>query len=372
MFHIQSSDKMMKELSGKQSWLFTLIGFMLLIAIWWGLAEFLATDRVAYTAPRYDDPSLAHLNRDSLARIDSVSFANAKVTGKVYPNLPTPLQTVQAFPALINTPDREDNLIYSALHSIWLNLQGYLWAILIALPIGFAIGLIPIVRAMFNKPIDASRYLPLSALTGLFMLWFGLGDTMKVAFLAFGILVYMIPVVVQRINEVEAVHLQTVYSLGASTWQTIRKVYLPSVLSKFIDDLRVLTAISWTYIIIAEILNRKGGLGSLIYIKSRKSETDSVFAILIVIILIGLFQDRIFAYLDKSFFPHKHYKVRPNGVREVQMGILIILAVIALAVFLPLLTGLSPGLIQTPALLVAAAALVLVVLGEVKLRAAAS
>jgi NitT/TauT family transport system permease protein len=358
---------MKNEITGKNSIFLSLLGVVLLIGIWWGLAEFLAKDRVEYKAPRYDDPALAGLNRDSLARVDSLAFASATVTGKVYPNLPTPLQTIQAYPNLLNTPEQEDNLIYSALHSIWLNLQGYFWAILIALPLGFAIGLLPVVRAMFSKPIDASRYIPLSALTGLFMLWFGLGDMMKVAFLAFGILVYMIPVVVQRINEVEAPHLQTVYTLGASKWQTIKKVYLPAVLSKFIDDLRVLTAISWTYIIIAEILNRKGGLGSLIYIKSRKGETDGVFAILIVIILIGLFQDRIFGYLDKRFFPHKHFKIKPNGIKEVQYGLYILLAIMALAIVIPMLTGLSPDVVRTPALLAACASLVLIALGEVKL-----
>jgi NitT/TauT family transport system permease protein len=363
---------MNNEITGNKSLLLSLLGVVLLIALWWGLAEFLAKDQVAYTAPRYDDPSLAGLNRDSLARVDSIAFANARVTGKVYPNLPTPLQTIQAIPKLLNTPEREDNLAYSALHSVWLNLQGYFWAILIALPLGFMIGLMPVVRAMFSKPIDASRYLPLSALTGLFMLWFGLGDMMKVAFLGFGILVYMIPVVVQRINEVDAPHLQTVYTLGASRWQTIRKVYLPSVLSKFIDDLRVLTAISWTYIIIAEILNRKGGLGSLIYIKSRKGETDGVFAILIVIILIGLLQDRIFAYLDKRFFPHKHFKVKPNGIKEVQYGLFILLGIMALAIIVPLVTGIAQEVIKTPALLASAAALLLIILGEVKLRTAAS
>jgi NitT/TauT family transport system permease protein len=359
---------MLNELSKKQKLIFSVLGLILLIAIWWGLAELLAKDQVQYTAPRYDDPALAGLNRDSLAHADSVAFSQAKVTGKVYPNLPTPLQTVKAYPALINTPEAQDNLIFSALHSVWLNFQGYFWAILIALPIGFAIGLLPIVRAMFSRPIDASRYLPLSALTGLFMLWFGLGDAMKVAFLAFGILVYMIPVVVQRINEVEQVHLQTVYSLGASSWQTIKQVYLPAVLSKFIDDLRVLTAISWTYIIIAEILNRNGGLGSLIYIKSRKGETDGVFAILIVIILIGLMQDKLFGYLDKRFFPHKHFKLRPTGIKEVQYGLLILIFILALAIFIPMLTGINPDAVKTPALLAAVAALVLVVLGEVKLH----
>jgi NitT/TauT family transport system permease protein len=361
---------MVSTISGRSSFLLSILGVVLLVGIWWGLAEFLAKDKLEYTAPRLDDPALAGLNRDSLIKADSIAFTKAKVTGKVYPNLPTPLQTVMAFPKLINTDVQQDNLIFSALHSLWLNLQGYFWAVLLALPLGFAIGLSPVINAMFSKPIDATRYLPLSALTGLFMLWFGLGASMKVAFLGFGILVYMIPVVVQRIKEVDSVHLQTVFSLGASKWQTIKRVYFPAIMSRFLDDLRVLTAISWTYIIIAEILNRNGGLGSLIYIKSRKGETDAVFAILIVIILIGLLQDRLFGYIDRRFNPHKHFNVKPSGIKEVQYGLYILLVVLALAILVPAIAGISPDLVKTPALLAALASLILIGLGEVKLLSA--
>jgi len=84
-------------------------------------------------------------------------------------------------------------------------------------------------------------------------------------------------------------------------------VYLPSVLSRLSDDIRILTAISWTYIIVAETSGDQGGLGSLIYkAAQRMGRIDKTFAILILIILIGVFQDRVFAYLDRKFFPHKY------------------------------------------------------------------
>ena len=125
-------------------------------------------------------------------------------------------------------------------------------------------------------------------------------------FLAFGIIVYLIPVVVQRINEVQSVYLRTVHTLGATSWQTITTVYMPYVFSKIIDDIRVLTAISWTYITIAEMLNKGGGIGELIWMAKRQSRIDKAFAILIVIVVIGLLQDRLFVFLDKTLFRHKH------------------------------------------------------------------
>ena len=338
-------------------------GAVVLIGLWWLLAEMLAVPALDYRAPSLDDPALQHLNRDSLLRADSIQFANAKTVGKIYKILPTPLHVVQAYPKLMN----DDQLPMHTLHSIWLNLKGYFWAILVSLILGGLIGFIPLFRGLFARPVDALRYLPISALTGLFMLWFGLGDNMKVAFLAFGIFVYMIPVIVQRIQEVEDVHLTTVYTLGAGNWQTLFSVYLPSVLSKFMEDLRVLTAISWTYIIIAEILNNTGGLGSLIYWLARRDKTDKVFAVLLLIIVIGILQDRLFVYLDKRLFPHKHYKTKVDGLKEVQTGIYIVLGVFALAVVLPLIVTIPDAILVQGSGLLVLAAIGLILMGEVKL-----
>jgi len=162
--------------------------------------------------------------------------------------------------------------------------------------------------------VDAFRYVPLTAVTGLFILWFGLGTDMQVHFLAFGILIYLLPVVVQRIDEVDSVYTKTVYTLGATDWQTFRSVYFPAVVSRLSDDIRVLTAISWTYIIVAEGLGGQGGLGSLIWrIGQRQGRVDKTFALLIIIIIIGVLQDRLFVYLDKKFFPFKHQIVNKYG-----------------------------------------------------------
>ena len=115
------------------------------------------------------------------------------------------------------------------------------------------------------------------------------------------------PVVVQRIDDVQDVYTKTVYTLGATNWQTIRSVYIPAVISKLSDDIRVLTAISWTYIIIAESLGNQGGIGALIWrAGQRQGRVDKVFALLVLIVIIGFLQDKYFTYLDRKFFPYKY------------------------------------------------------------------
>jgi ABC-type nitrate/sulfonate/bicarbonate transport system permease component len=357
--------KLRGELGYANQAILAVVGVLITLGVWWAAAEALSTQRPIVQGelkeiPSVLDQSITPAQRDSILRKDSIQYANASTFEKVYPVLPPPSKIPAAFQQLI----AHDELAENTTRSIWLNIQGYLWALLIALPLGFILGLFPLFRGLFSRQIDALRYLPLSALTSLFIVWFGLEDKMKIAFLAFGILVYLLPVIVQRIREVEAVYVQTAFTLSASNWQTIRSVYIPAVFSRLMDDIRVLTAISWTYIIIAELLNRQGGIGGLIFVKSKMGQIDRVFAILLLIILIGFLQDRIFSYIDTRLNPHKYLKHKWPGLQECQYGIYFILITL-------LAKAILPDLIPAMAVWIAVAGgAVMLILGELKILSA--
>jgi NitT/TauT family transport system permease protein len=156
------------------------------------------------------------------------------------------------------------------------------------------------------KPMDSIRYIPIPVTTGIFVGLFGLTIWLKVNFLAFGIFVYLLPVVVQRIDEVDKTLKQTIWTLGASKWQRLKHVYIPSVLSRISDDTRVLVAISWTYIVVAEMMNQVGGLGNLAVIARQESRYDMLYAIILLILFIGFVQDVLFKIGDKAAFKFKY------------------------------------------------------------------
>ncbi len=303
------------ELTSKEKITLTILGSVILMLFWFVFAEVLSKTIITQN-DKISPSSLSEENRkyyesDSLlvanyTLLETKSIENLKefglVKNKVYPILPSPIKVIKAFPEL----NKDDDVIGNTFLSIKLNVLGYLLAIIIAIPIGFLLGLVPLFRGLFSKIIDSYRFIPLTAVTGIFIMWLGLGSQMKVSFLAFGIIVYLIPVVVQRIDEVQKVYLNTVFTLGATPWQTIKSVYMPYVFSKLIDDIRVLTAISWTYITIVEMLNKGGGIGELIWTAKRQSRIDKAFAILIIIVIIGVIQDRLFVIIDKLLFPYKH------------------------------------------------------------------
>lgn len=221
--------------------------------------------------------------------------------------LPNPIDVLAAFPRLIS----EKNLLGNTGYTIGLNLLGYVYALIIAIPCGFLIGIFPILRSMFQKPFEAIRFLPLPVTSGIFVTIFGLGFDMKASFLALGILIYILPVVTQRVldlqnpnNVKDNVYLQTASTIGMTNWQKFRYVYWPYVMEKVYSDIRSLVAISYTYVTIAENINKEGGIGACINTMTRQSDMSSVYALLFLIIIIGITQDLIFKKFDPIIFKH--------------------------------------------------------------------
>lgn len=303
------------KLDHKTDLLLQFIGVTIVFALWFLMSHLLNKSNVTQIDTRelmdkgieisdyryYYNDSLLVAHFDELIALNTQQLENFGLKKITVSNLPSPVVVLKSIPEMF----RNDGLITNIFISIKLNVFGYIIAIIISLVSGFILGLIPLFRSLFSRIIDSGRFIPLTAVTGIFILWLGIGNEMKVAFLSFGILVYLIPVVVQRIDEVQQVYLHTVYTLGATSWQTVKTVYIPYVMSKLIDDIRVLTAISWTYITIAEMLNKSGGIGQLIWEAKRQSSIDKAFGILLIIITIGILQDRLFVIMNQIFFPHK-------------------------------------------------------------------
>lgn len=215
--------------------------------------------------------------------------------------LPPPLKVLKGFGELW-----ERGLLQHIFVSLKLNLLGYIVACAVSLPLGFVLGLYPMFEALSERLLSTLRFLPLPAAMGIFIAAFGISTTMKVMFLAGGIIVYLLPTVVVRVRETATEHVQAALTLGARDWFIIRKVFVPSVLGRVWDDLRVLTAISWTYVTIVEPLNAgEGGLGAVANSAWRSGNTHQIYAVLVVIMALGWFQDLAFKQAGYRLFRYR-------------------------------------------------------------------
>ena len=170
-------------------------------------------------------------------------------------------------------------------------LLAFLIASAIALPLGVLMGAFEPVNRLFEPITAPLRYMPISAFIPLLILWFGIYEKQKIAFLFLGVFVYLLPVVVSAIRAIPEELVQTARTLGAGKLQVIRTVLLPAALPEIFDSFRVMNAISWTYVILAEAVNPEHGLGYMVELARTHQKASWSFAGLLVIGGIGLLTD---------------------------------------------------------------------------------
>jgi NitT/TauT family transport system permease protein len=96
--------------------------------------------------------------------------------------------------------------------------------------------------------------------------------------------------------------LQTATTLGASRWQLVWHVLVPGSSPAIGEALRVMNGIGWTYVILAEVINAPYGLGALITVAAKRSHVDQIFALVIVILAIGVATDQIIRWINARLF----------------------------------------------------------------------
>jgi NitT/TauT family transport system permease protein len=178
----------------------------------------------------------------------------------------------------------------------------FLLASAVALPLGVLMGAFTPIHHIFESIMAPLRYMPISAFIPLLILWFGIYEKEKIAFLFLGVFVYLLPVVVSAIRVVPEELVQTALTLGASRGQVIRTVLVPAALPEVFDSFRVMNAISWTYVILAEAVNPEHGLGYMVELARTHQKASWSFAGLIVIGGIGLITDQIIRTISRILF----------------------------------------------------------------------
>ena len=215
--------------------------------------------------------------------------------------LPSPAEVVASFGSLWF----ERALTRSILFSLGRVLAGFALAAVLAVPLGIAMATFQPVRAAFNPIAIGGAYLPIAALVPLTLSWFGTGETQKVVFLAVASFVFLLPLVVAAVDEVDEVYLKTAQTLGATRGQVVGKVLIPIAAARIYDALRLVIGVGWTYIILAEIVAAERGLGNLIIVSQRRGPREHIYLVLVVIVLLAFVTDKLLVWLGKRLFPYR-------------------------------------------------------------------
>jgi NitT/TauT family transport system permease protein len=215
--------------------------------------------------------------------------------------LPSPLEVVRAFPVLVGQRD----LLMSIKATLGRVLQGFGLAILIGVPLGIIAGTWGAFRAAATPLALFFRNIPIAVLIPLTMFWFGIDETQKVLFIFLATVPFVFADTVAAIVSVPDRYVETAQTLGAKWHQVVMKVLIPLSLPDIYNSLRNLFGLAFGYIMLAELVNAKHGLGYMINTSQRLGQREDIFAILVVICIIALGIDALLKFFQRGLFPYR-------------------------------------------------------------------
>jgi len=216
--------------------------------------------------------------------------------------LPSPGEVFRSLPALWS----QRNLPLNILNSFLRVGAGFLVAFIIVFPISLLMGTFSKFKALFAPLMLFGGYLPIPALVPLTMSLFGTSEQQKVMFLALGFSIYLLPLFVKSLEEVDNVYLQTGYTLGARKYQVLNNILLPIALPGMFDAMRLGFGIGWGYIILAEMVDMGShGVGTLILTSQRRGPREDIYLVLIAIVVMAFITDKIWEIVGKKLFPYR-------------------------------------------------------------------
>lgn len=274
--------------------------------------------------------------------------------------LPSPAETFGSFSSLWF--DR--GLSLGVMWSLSRVLGGFLLASAIAVPLGIIAGCYPRLNA-FLRPLSVfGRSVPIAALIGLMTVWFGIEEEQKIMFIFFATISFILFDATHAVEEVSSRFIDTAQTLGAklnrkagvkkglifallyafilatagsmvikTTWsdpllwmisvggavigfllwypiqshQILQKVLLPLALPTIVNSLRLLFGLAFGYIMLAEVIAAKHGLGFIINTSIRRDNKEHLFLSLIIIALLAFTIDRAVYWCQKRWFPYRQF-----------------------------------------------------------------
>ncbi len=230
----------------------------------------------------------------------AIGWAGLSYSGLVQPLfLPSPSDVVHAASALL----RDGSLITHTQASLTVIVSGWALAVLAAVPLGILMGTLKLVEALIEPVVNFVRYLPVSAMIPLLILYIGIGTTEKVAVIFIGTFFQLWLLLADVSANVSKDLLDSAYTLGAKRRTVFTRVLVPATLPGVMDSLRITMGWAWTYLIVAELVSADRGLGYLILDSMRGPFPDRIFVGLFTIGLLGLIFDQLFKRLHRVALP---------------------------------------------------------------------
>jgi NitT/TauT family transport system permease protein/taurine transport system permease protein len=214
--------------------------------------------------------------------------------------LPTVTETARTLGEYLGKPYPEvqgKTLVADALISTGRILAGFLLGTAAGLALGASMAGVRVIRELADPLIAIMRPLPPIAFIPLLVVWFGIGETSKIALIFFGVLPVVTVATLGALDAVPPDLLNASRSLGASQVRTMLHVRLRAAVPGVITGMRIAMGGAWTAIIAAEMIAATGGVGYLILQAGNYLQTPLIFSGIAEIAVLGFAFDGLLRLL---------------------------------------------------------------------------
>jgi len=178
----------------------------------------------------------------------------------------------------------------------------------IGLAIGISLGtVLALIAGLWKSGEDAVdatlqmlRTLPFLGLVPLFILWFGIGETPKIALVVVGSVFPIYMALFAGIRGVDKKLIEAATTLGLTRWEMIVHIVLPGALPSALVGLRYAMGIALLSLVVSEQVNADSGIGYLIMSARDVLRTDIIFVGLFVYAILGLAADQLVRIFERS------------------------------------------------------------------------
>lgn len=199
-------------------------------------------------------------------------------------------------PAVLPAPSRvltagwenRDAILANAIPTIQETLVGLTAAVVIAALVATALDFWTPLRHALLPLLVGAQSIPIIVIAPLFVLWFGFGLFPKIVVIVLATFFPLTIAIIQGFNSADAESNRLLRSMGASRWEIFIRLRLPSSLPFLVVGLRVVASFAVVAAIFSEYVGAKEGLGIYMQISKNTAQTDIVFAIVLVTILLSI------------------------------------------------------------------------------------
>ncbi|MGW4718554.1 ABC transporter permease [Nocardia sp. NPDC004260] len=225
------------------------------------------------------------------------AWVAGSATGALDPEtLPAPWTVAETAGDLLADGRLQSNLLTSVRRAA----VGLGLGVAIGLVLALLAGLSRVGEALVDGPIQIKRAIPTLALIPLFIVWFGIGEEMKLVVITTSVAIPIYLNTHAHLRSVDARYVELAQTVGLSRWGFVRRIALPGSLPGFFTGLRLAVTISWLALVVVEQVNATSGIGYLMTQARTYGQIDIIVVGLVIYGLLGLFGDLLVRAVERK------------------------------------------------------------------------